>query len=490
MTNLISLFYIAVSLVLGLGLLVIVHELGHFLVARWAGVRVETFSIGFGRRIAAFTRGETEYKIAWIPLGGYVKMAGEDPDDAAARNDPGSYSNKPVYKRIAIVLAGPSMNLVLAALIMPLVFLIGRERPAYEFESPVIPNVRAGSAAAFAGVQPGDRIVTVDDVPVANWEAVQERIVLAGSQGFAMEIETTVPGTTMPNTVISISQRVTLRPNALGLGFHPAAFLANEPVVDTVMPDSAAQRAGLQPGDRILRLAGQPIQFWDELTMAVGKGRSLWFWWWAQRTWRGDFARTAAYLSGDPMSVDVQRNGVMQRLSIEPLYDTKHERYLIGVTHDAEKAYAAVPKVLRRYGLFEAIALGERENWRLVRVTGEFLGKLVKAPEQHYESLGGPVRIIGMFAKIAQEGLSPFLYFLCFFSLQLGLLNLLPIPVLDGGHVVFLTIEAVRRKPLAVKAQSIAQHIGLAVLLSIFAVVTFNDLSSFAWIRKLVGKLF
>lgn len=477
--NLISLFYIAVSLVLGLGLLVIVHELGHFLVARWAGVRVETFSIGFGRRIAAFTRGETEYKIAWIPLGGYVKMAGEDPDDAAARTDPGSYSNKPVYKRIAIVLAGPAMNLVLAALIMPLVFLIGRERPAYEFESPVISNVRAGSAAAFAGVQPRDRIVTVDGVPVATWEAVQERIVLAGSQGFAMQIVRA--GQLLPMRV---------QPNALGLGFHPAAFLANEPIVDTVMPDSAAQRGGLQPGDRILRLAGQPIQFWDELTLAVGKGRSLWFWWWAQRTWRGDFAKTAAYVRGDPMSVDVQRNGVVRQLAIEPNYDAAHERYLIGVTHDAEKAYAAVPKVLRRYGLFDAIARGERENWRLVRVTGEFLGKLVKAPEQHYESLGGPVRIIGMFAKIAQEGLSPFLYFLCFFSLQLGLLNLLPIPVLDGGHVVFLTIEALRRKPLAVKAQSIAQHIGLAVLLSIFAIVTFNDLSSFDWIRKLVGRLF
>lgn len=477
--NLVELFYIAVSLILGLGLLVLVHEVGHFLVARWSGVRVETFSIGFGRRIAAFRRGETEYKIAWIPLGGYVKMTGEDPEDTAARNDPGAYANKPVWKRIAIVLAGPMMNLVLAAVIMPLVFLIGRERPAYELEVPIIASVRVGSAAAVAGVQVGDRIRAIDGVVVATWEEVQERVVLASRQGFDLLLDRR-----------GATHAVRLRSGPLGLGFHPAAFLANDPIIDRIIPGSPAEHAGLQPGDRVVRLAGQPVQWWDDVTLAIGRGRSLWFWWWAQRTWGGDFAQTTAYVRGGGLRIDIARAGRMHQIILKPTYDAAHERYVIGIAHDQEQAYAKVPKVVRRSGVLEAVRLGTRENWRLVRVTGEFLAKLVQAPEQHYESLGGPIRIISMFAKIAQEGVSPFLYFLCFFSLQLGMLNLLPIPILDGGHVVFLTIESLRRKPLAVKTQAIAQHIGLAILLSVFVIVTINDLGSFDWIRRLAGKLF
>lgn len=285
-------------------------------------------------------------------------------------------------------------------------------------------------------------------------------------------------------------QTVTLKPTAMGIGLHPATFLANAPVVHDVLPKSAAAAAGIAAGDRVVRIAGQPIDYWDEMTLAVGRGRSLWFWMWAQRTWQGHFATTAAYLRGGPLPLEIQRDGSLRTVSVEPTYDAKAERYLLGVTFDREAALADVPMVVRRYGFGESIVRGEQEIWRLMRVTGEFLGRLVKAPEQHYESLGGPVRIISMFAKIAQEGVAPFLYFLCFFSLQLGMLNLLPIPILDGGHIVFLTIEAIRRKPLTVKVQSIAQHVGLAMLLSVFVIVTINDLGHFAWIRKLVGKLF
>ncbi len=474
-----ELLYVVIALVVGLGVLILVHEVGHFVVARWAGVHVETFSIGFGRPLVSFRRGATEYKIAWIPLGGYVKMAGEDPEDTAAHDDPGAYSKTSVHKRMAIVLAGPTMNLVLACLIMPLVFLIGRERPTYEFEPPVIQNIRAGSAAALAGVHIGDRITTIDGVAVHTWEDVQERLVLASRVGIEMQMERA-----------GHTERVLLHPSVVGFGVHPATFLANDPIIDRVMPGSAAERGGMQAGDRVLRMAGQPIAMWDDISLTAGGGRGLWFWLWAQRTWQGDFPTTARYVRGGPLLLEVQRAGVQRTLTIEPQFDPKSHRSLLGVSADREKAFAAVPKIVRRYGLRESVTRGEQEVWRLMRVTGEFLTKLVRAPKQHYESLGGPVQIISMFAKIAKEGVSPFLYFLCFLSLQLGMLNLLPIPVLDGGHLFFMVIEAVRRKPVTVKIQTVAQQIGLAMLLSVFVLVTINDLGHFEWIRQLIGRLF
>ncbi|MBI2343134.1 MAG: RIP metalloprotease RseP [Deltaproteobacteria bacterium] len=475
-----TLVYVVVALVLGLGLLVLVHEWGHFVMARAAGVRVETFSIGFGRTVVSRERGATTYKIGWLPLGGYVKMAGEDPAEPAAANDPGAYASKPVRKRLLIVLAGPIMNILLAAVIMPVTFLIGRERPAYEVVPPVIEEVRPASSAERSGILPGDRILAVEGRAVATWEDVQEQLVLSGRDA---TLTLTVEREGTPKTV-------KLRPSPWGLGFHPATFLGNQPIVDEVTAAGPAARAGVMAGDRVVTVAGQPIRYWDQLTLAVMKGRSLWFWLWAGRMWQGDFGVTADYVRGGPLPITIQRGGARLQFLLEPAYDEGYERQVIGVRHDPEAAYAAMPKVMRRYPLMESIVRGEAELWRLFRLTAEFLYRLVNAPEQHYESLGGPIRIISMFAKIAQEGLSPFLYFLAFFSLQLGFLNLLPVPVLDGGHVVFLTIEALRGRPLALRVQSIAQHVGLAMLLTLFAIVTYNDLDHFELVRRLFAKLF
>jgi regulator of sigma E protease len=471
--------YIGIAIILGLGLLVLVHEWGHFIVARWAGVRVETFSIGFGRHIASFQRGETLYKIGWIPLGGYVKMTGEDPQDVSSADDPAAYANKPVWRRMAIVLAGPIMNVGLAAIIMPLTFMMGREQPAYELQPPVIEQVRARSGAAIAGIDPGDIILAVDGRAVETWEDVQEGMVLAGREDITVRVSRW--GALLDYTV-PVTQ--------WGRGFHPAAFLGNAPVVDAVVADGPADVAGIQAGDHVVAIAGQPIAYWDELSLAISHGRSLWFWLWAHRTFQGDFRQTQTFLRGGPLTLGVDRAGRRLDFAVTPQFDAGHDRLLIGIRHDPEVAYKAIPKIMRRFGFVESIIRGEKELWRLARITGGFLGRLVRAPQAHYESLGGPVRIISMFAKIAQEGVSPFLYFLCFFSLQLGLLNLLPIPVLDGGHMVFLICEGLRRRPLTLRFRMVAQQIGLVLLLSIFAIVTFNDLGHFEWVRRLVGTLF
>ncbi len=474
----IDIIFIAIALIAGLGLLVLVHEWGHFAVARWAGVRIEAFSIGFGPTIAAFRRGETEYKISLLPLGGYVKMAGEDPNDEATRSDPRAYCNMPVWKKMAIVLAGPTMNILLCSLIMPLPFFIGRERPAYEAEMPIVAEIERGTSAALAGLQPGDRIVAIAGHDVATWEVAQEQLLLAGNSPLALRVERN-------NTV----RDVTLTPTCLGFGVHPAARFMNRPIADQVQPGGSAVTAGLQAGDEIIGLEGERIHTWDELTLLLGAHDSAWCWMQEVVAWGGHFDRVSTALAQpSPVAVQIRRGDAVQTLALRPTLDKNSGRYLLGIQHDPEKIYQDVPKILRRYGVTDSIVMGERDMWRLVKVTGQFLQSLVSKPAQHYKSLGGPVRIITMFAKIAQEGLAPFLYFLSFFSLQLGMLNLLPIPVLDGGHVVFLALEAVRGKPLSLRAQTILQNIGFTILLSLIIFVTINDLGSFAWVQRLIGK--
>lgn len=472
----VDLVYVTVALVLGLGLLVLVHEWGHFIMARRAGIRVEVFSIGFGRCLWSRKYGDTEYRLSLFPLGGYVKMTGEDPEDKNAAADPAAYANKPVWARIAVVLAGPAMNILLCMCLMPLTFLIGRERPAYEVALAVIDEVRPGSAGAVAGLLPGDRLITMDGRPVANWGDVQEAILLAGREPIQVALQRG-----------ESTLHVDLRANRLGFGFHPAGFLANRPIIDEVEPDSPAARAGLLPGDLVVSVAGMPVRYWDEVSLAFSRGRSLWFWWWVSRTTATPLPHE--FLQGGALPVEVRRGNDAHRLLVTPQFRADYGRYLVGIRYAPEKAYEAIPKVLRRYGLVDALVLGEREVWRLVEVTTTFFVRLLRAPTEHYESLGGPVRIVGMFAGIAQEGFSPFLYFLAFFSLQLGLLNLFPIPVLDGGHLVFLLIEAVRRRPLTVRIQVFAQQIGLVLLASLFLFVTFNDLGHFEWAQKLLRHL-
>ncbi|MBI4238477.1 MAG: RIP metalloprotease RseP [Deltaproteobacteria bacterium] len=471
--------WVIVALIGGFGLLVLIHEFGHFIVARRSGIRVEAFSIGFGRVLWQRRRGDTEYRVSLLPLGGYVKMTGEDPDDTASASDPRSYANQSVGTRMRVILAGPVMNLLLAALVMPIPFMLGRERPAFEANPPIVEEVRRFSSADVAGIRPGERIVAVNQRPVATWADVQDAIILAGKGGIVLQMERA-----------GAQRDVPLGESRWGFGIHPSTFLLNRPVVDGTQPGSPAAAAGLQAGDRVTAVAGQPVQYWDELSLACGAGRNLWFWLWAARAWGGRTADALAYVGGQPLELTVVRGDVTLQLQVEPRIDPELGRAILGVTHDPDRVWAGVPKVVWRYGLGQSIVRGTQELGRLFRLTGDFLVRLIHAPSEHYSSLAGPVRIFSMFAQIAQEGLSPYLYFLAFFSLQLGMLNLLPIPVLDGGHLFFLAIEACARRPLARRAREVAQYVGLVFLLSVFVFVTVNDLGSFAWVRRLVDKIF
>lgn len=469
------------ALLLGFGGVVFFHELGHFLIARRNGIRIETFSIGFGPTLLHWKRGETEYRLALLPLGGYVKMTGEDPDDAKGAADPDGFAKQSVAARAAVVLAGPCMNFVLAAILLPIVFLIGRDRPVYEMQPPVIEQVQRNSGAALAGIRPGDRVREVNGRNVNTWETLQDAIILTGSG----ELFLTIERAGQP----SIKK---IPHSAWGLGIIPMTFAANAPIIDAIEPGTPAAAAGVQAGDRVTQVSGLAIEGWDELYFLLGAGRNPLPWAMAHQWWGGEWAPVQQYLRGAPLQLTLVQSADVasqaRTVAIEPRYNSAAKRFVIGVRHDAEAAMKRVPLHRRQYGVVESILRGAGEMRRLGGLTLDFLGRLVSRPTEHYSSLAGPVRIISAFADIAREGMSPYLYFLAFFNLQLGLLNLLPIPVLDGGHLFFLAIEAVLRRPLTLRIRMIATNIGLTFLLSVFAMVTFHDLASFAWIRKIFGQ--
>lgn len=446
-----------VYFIIALGILVTVHEWGHLIIAKRNGIKVEAFSIGFGPKLFGFNFGDTEYKVCLIPLGGYVKMLGEHPEDEGA-GEARSYVKQTVWSRLKVVTAGPAMNIVLCILLMPVVFMLGRMEPKYLKEAPVVEQVKMNSDAMIAGVTPGYRIVSVGGVDVSTWREAMDQIILSG--GAPVEIAFDQTGTRVVKT---------LKPTELKdrkgyyVGVEPFIFLGNEPVLDTVVPDSAAAEAGLLSGDVVVEAAGKPVQTWTDMTEAIAANE------------------------GTAINVTVRRDGQLVSVSLTPRYDDGYKRWVIGVQKNMETMNSQYEEV--SYSFFPAIKKGWEESLRLMGLTVDVLKKLFSF-QLSIKALGGPVQIAQASAVAASNGLSDFIHFMCFLSIQLGILNLLPIPVLDGGHVVFLGIEAIRRKPLSIRTQQIFQQVGLSLLLLLFAVVTFNDLDHLLGIKAFLAKWF
>lgn len=444
--------------VIALGILIFVHELGHFIVAKRQGVKVEVFSLGFGPRLIGFKRGDTDYRVSLFPLGGYVKMLGEDPSDPSS-DDPRSFSKKGVWPRTKVVLFGPLMNLLLSLILMPIVFMIGKPQPAYFDQVPEVTAVRAFSPAAEAGLTPGDVVVSIDGDEVNHWEAVLGKVLLAK------------PGAVMSIEVDRDGERRTLKP-VVGkmpemqggyLGIEPMLFVGNEAVIDGLAPGGPADEAGLQKGDTVLAFNGMSVLDWIDLTQKVNENQDK------------------------PASITVVRADKSRcTVRIVPAYNEEHGRWLIGIRKDRT---GGVPLVTKRYGFFSALVKGTEENARLFMLTLTVLKRLITF-ELSYKVLGGPIIIAKTSAAAASSGLGPFIFFLAFLSMQLCILNLLPIPVLDGGHLLFLGIEAVRRRPVSVRVREIAAQIGFVVLISLMFLVTINDVDHVWGIRNLLEKIF
>jgi len=426
-----TLFYFLIVI----GVLVFVHEFGHFLMAKRAGVRVEKFSLGMGPKLVGFKKGDTEYIVSALPLGGYVKMAGENPDEAPT-GAPDEFQSKPVWQRAIIAATGPLTNIVLAFLIMPLVFMVG----TYSEGPAKVGYVEVGSPAARAGFKAGDVIEKINGRSISDWTK-------------ALSLIAVNPDTDLQVTVDreGAKETMVLRPEtASELKIGMSGLVPDIPAeIGKLKPGFPAENAGLMPNDKILAVDGNTVYHWNQFSNLVRESK------------------------GKTLVLDVERSG--KRLEVPVVPKEEGGRYVIGVE-------PVVHLIFKKYGLIESLRLGFDKTIESIDLTLITLKKLVTF-NLSIKTLGGPVMIAQMSGQAAAAGLSVFLSLLAMISISLGILNLLPIPILDGGLILFLVIEAIRRKPVSRKVMEVSQSIGAAVLITLIAVVSYNDV-----MRMFFGK--
>ncbi len=425
-----------VPFIIVLGILIFVHEFGHFIVAKLLGVRVEKFSLGFGPRIVGFTRGDTEYRISLLPLGGYVKMAGEEPGEEL-RHEPTEFMSRSVADRARIVAAGPLMNMILPFFFFPLVFMLGTEVPAYIKDAPVVGWVDIGSPAESAGIMPGDQILAVNGTDVGNWGELEN--LLATNPDTTLDISLVRDGVTV------VKEMTTLQDDKYGIGYGGIGRQI-DPIIRQLTPDYPAAMAGLEVGDRIVAIDGEPVSHWNQISPLIEKHYS------------------------DEIEFTIQRGNETLFIFMMPRMTAINgeERPLIGIT-------LVTDTILEKYGFFESVIKGAQKVFEVTGLTFYVLRKLVTG-ELSMKALGGPIMIAQATGQAAQSGVANLLFFVAFLSINLAIVNLFPVPILDGGHLLFLFIEFLRGKPLGMKKMEVAQQIGLALLILLMVIVTYNDI--------------
>ena len=447
---------IAVAFIIAIGVIVTVHEFGHYWVARRCGVRVLRFSVGFGRPLWRRTMGrdETEWVIAALPLGGYVKMLDEREVDVPAGERHRAFNTQPVAARAAIVAAGPAINVLLALVAYSATFMLGVPGAV-----PRIGGVEPDSPAAVAGFEPGDRIVAVAGDATPTWADARLALLEAGlgGDGRAVEVEVERDGgapTVRRLAVDSLSLRGEVSDPVARLGFQ--RWLPDlPPRITDVVAESAAARAGLAGGDRVVRAGDMPIDDW--------------------RQWV-DYVRERP---GETFPVTVRRDGAERTVQLTPetVREGGQARGRIGAygpelsQADRERMFTTV-----RHGPLTAIGEGAAKTWEITRLTGRVLVGLLTG-QASLDNISGPITIAQYAGASAQTGLSTFVGFIALISISIGLLNLLPIPVLDGGHLLFYAIEAVKGSPVSERAQALGQQIGIVLLFGLMALALFNDVA-------------
>jgi len=426
-----------------LGVLIFIHELGHYLAARHVGVRVEAFSIGFPPTALAKQVGETEYRISWLPLGGYVKLYGQNVTDEDPE-DPANYAAKSIFQRLYILAAGPAMNLLFALIFMPLVFWIGMDIPAYLNDAPYIQNVQPGSYAYQLGVRANDEIIAVNGSKVDTWEELHSALgQISSAENLSLEIDRA------GNSMIMESSGIEIRRTA-SMGWSPLL----SPIVGGFTGDSPAEKAGIQDGDKVISINGKSIQDWMEISPAVQK-------------FMKDSSNTVES-STKKLLVEIERNAVVQFVEVAPYLEPKSQRWLLGMS---------MQQISRSHAFGESVVLGSARLWFLTKATFSFLGQMFQG-EGSMDDLGGPIKIGIVIGEAVRSGIADLFFLMSFISLQLGIFNLLPIPALDGGHIFMLLVEKFNKGPLSITMRERTQMIGFSVLISLMVFVTWNDLMS------------
>jgi len=427
----------AVVVTIVLGVMVFIHEAGHFLAAKGFGVGVVTFSLGFGKRLFGFKRGGTDYRVSILPLGGYVKMAGDDPT-AVLTGDPSEFLSRPRWQRFVIVLMGPMMNFVLAIAVLTGLYMYHFQKLAYVDQPVVVGAVEPQSAAAEAGLKPGDRVVQFDNIHDPKWQDVKFKVL-------------TDAGHTIPLVVNRDGEilHTALTPHAEGrdgagiAGWYPYVPL----VIDKVEPGQPAIKAGLKAGDTILGVDGKPIYYWPLVVQDLRAGK------------------------GKEVELTVQRDGKEFQVHLAPVFTDVMglKAWRIGVSIQNNEY------VIQRLPLGLAFEHSVTDNYRNFLETFDVLGKIATR-RMSTRSLAGPIGIAQISGEAYRRGISDLLLFVAFISLQLGIINLLPIPVMDGGHIFMLAIEGLMRRDLSLQIKERVIQVGVVLIVLLFVFVMYNDI--------------
>lgn len=441
------------AFVVAIVLLVLIHELGHYWVARRCGVRVLRFSLGFGNVIYSkrFSSNGTEWVISAIPLGGYVKMLDEREEEVAPEDLPYAFNRKPVLQRMAIVAAGPLANFLLAILLYWILFMHGV--PGLR---PVLGEVPQGTPAAAAQLLPGETILSVAGETVPSWQELRWALLNQALQHGAVEIETlTASGATAVHTLdLSTLEAKDMDGeflDKLGLHLYQPAIL---PVVGKFAEDSVAQRAGLQAGDVILRADGVALQRWGELVEVIRAH------------------------PGQAVRLDVQRGEMTLSITVVPETVVESGKSIgrIGAGPSLDQAAWDARFIEVSYGPVEAVMRALRKTWETSAISLKMMGKMVTG-EISVKNLSGPISIADYAGQSAQMGLVAYLGFLALISISLGVLNLLPVPLLDGGHLLYYGAEFIKGSPVSDLAWEIGQKIGIALLGMLIMLALYNDVN-------------
>ncbi len=437
------------AFIVAIGVLVAIHEFGHYIVGRWAGMKVLRFSIGFGRPIWTWVRGkdQTEYCIAAFPIGGYVRFLDgrEDPVDPADQGR--AFNHRPIPARILVLLAGPAFNFLFAILAYWMLFITGIPtlRPAVGVVAP-------DSYADVAGLEFGDRIAAVGDLDTDNWEstllAMLDEMVATGR--IPLTLESARGG--QRRAVIDVGDAATrlTEPGFLfdGLGFEPWQPPA---VIGSVADDGAAAAAGLAIGDRIVTVAGEPVRTFSDLVSVVSSR------------------------PGEAVNVEFIRDGRSQTVDVvlgEQQVDGETRGLLgVGVAADFGDFY-----YVRKFGPVDSVGEAIARTWASTVFTVRMLGRMITG-EVSIKNISGPINIAQFAGASAERGLNEFLGFLALVSISLGVLNLLPVPILDGGQIVYQTVEAIKGSPLSERAQIIGQQVGIFALILLMSFAFYNDIA-------------
>ena len=428
------------SVAVVLGIMVLVHEWGHFVAAKFFGVRVDVFSFGFGPRLWGWKRGPTDYRLSALPLGGYVRMAGDNPSEDR-KGDPDEFLSKPRWQRAIIAVAGPAMNVVMAVVVVTLLYTVGMPEPAYLDRPVEIGGVLHDSPAEKSGIQVGDRVAEINGVKDPTWAKLEMQLQLA-DPGKPISLVLGRGGELIP---------ISLPPGAVRSAESALAVLGvpREPViVGRVANGMPAERSGIRPGDQIVAINGAPVLSQLHLSNRIQQ------------------------IGGQPADFLIQRGDRQMHLTIRPSHGDPGDgrpRWQIGIGFSQENIY-------RSYPFPQAVSRAVVYNVRQCQMVFQVLSQLLQA-KVSIKQLEGPVGIAQLSGQYAKMGVLPLLTLMAVLSINLAILNLLPIPILDGGHIFMLAVEGSLRRDLSVAAKERYVQVGLVMVLLIIAIATYNDIS-------------